>query len=145
MTAAPHRYQVGYSLPRVRKQLTQEKISRFERCSGSMMDFELETNFHMDPEQAKKLGLSAPIASGMMSTAYLNEMLVAEFGDAWTRTGHIALAFIASLYVGDQAVACGQVKGIQEEEGGTRVELEIWCENQDGKKATVGSAQVLVH
>ncbi|MHB1159104.1 MAG: MaoC family dehydratase [Chloroflexota bacterium] len=144
MTTAQHRYQIGYALPKVRKQITQEKISRFEICSGSMMDIELEANFHMDPEQAKKLGLSAPIASGMMSTAYLNEMLATEFGDAWTRTGHIALTFIASLYAGDEAIACGQVKAIQQEEEGTRVELEVWCESQDGKKATVGTAQVVV-
>ncbi len=144
MTTGQHGYRVGHALPRVHKRLTQEKISRFELCSGSMMDIELEANFHTDPEQAQRLGLSAPIASGMMSTAYLNEMLATEFGDAWSRTGHIALTFIASLYAGDEAIACGEVKAIQPEEGGTRVELEVWCENQDGKKATVGTAQVLV-
>lgn len=145
MTGVRDRFEVGAALPPVRKTMTQDAMTAFEVCSTEMMEARSNSaNIHTDPELARQAGLGSPIASGMMTTAYLNQMLREAFGADWSWTGHLAVAFIGSLRSGDEAAAHGVVKGTHQETGATRLELEVWCENQRGEKVTVGSADLIL-
>ena len=144
MTGVQAPFETGAALPPLRKIMTQDLMTAFEICSTGMMERRTETvNIHTDPELARAAGLGSPIASGMMTTAYLNELLRGTFGADWIRSGHLAITFIGSLRAGDEAVACAVVKGRHEVDGATRLELEVWCENQRGEKVTVGSADLV--
>jgi acyl dehydratase len=133
-------YAAGVELGPLRKGLTQGQIADFEASSATMMERKLLRNIHNDPDLALESGLTRPIASGMMSVSFLNQLLIGEFGDGWTHGGRLAVSFIRSLHAGDEAAARARVTSVRRGAEGTRLELEIWCENQDGDRVTTGTA-----
>jgi acyl dehydratase len=100
---------------------------------------------HYDREFAKNAGLPAPIATGVMSSAFLSEMLTKAFGVEWIRGGTMDVKFIRPLYAGDTVTARGQITGKTETSTGMRVALDIWCDTQRGELVTVGTASLVVH
>ncbi len=128
---------VGQELEPVVKQLTIDRMS-LPLMAGS-------NPIHYDPKFAKRVGLPAPIATGVMSSAYLSEMLTKAFGVGWIRGGSIDVKFIRPVYAGDTVTARGRVTGKTETSTGIRISLDIWCETQRGEPVTVGTASVVVH
>jgi acyl dehydratase len=128
---------VGQEIEPVVKQMTLERMSR-PLMAGS-------NPIHYDPEFAKHAGLPAPIATGVMSSAFLSEMLTKAFGVDWIRSGSMDVKFIRPLYAGDTVTACGRITGKRETSTGVHIALEIWCETQRGEPVTVGTASVVVH
>jgi acyl dehydratase len=55
-----------------------------------------------------------------------------------------SMAFVKPVYAGDRLTAHGVVKDRQNENGATRVVVEVWVENQHGEKTAVGHATGLV-
>ena len=134
--------QQGASIPSVTKLVTQEKIDQFEAC-GIMG----EPNIHTDPElAARRLGTTYPIASGRMSVAYASESLRRFFGpEVFSRTGTINLKFLRPVKPGDSVTVTGQVTESHPEREGTRVIVEVTCQNQNGDKTAVGTGTALVN
>jgi acyl dehydratase len=128
---------VGQEIEPVVKQMTRERMSHPLMAGGNPI--------HDDPAFARQLGLAAPIATGVMSSAFLSEMLTGAFGVEWIRGGEMDVKFIRPIYAGDTVTAHGRITGKQEVSGGLRVALEIWCDTQHGEKVTVGTAHVVVH
>ena len=56
----------------------------------------------------------------------------------------MSLKFIAIVDVGDRVLSKAIIRSKEEESGGVRFNLEVWCENQHGNKVAVGSASCLV-
>jgi acyl dehydratase len=137
---ATRSYAAGVELGPLRKALTQGQIADFEASSATMMERELLRNIHNDPDLALESGLARPIASGMMSVSFLNQLLIDEFGEGWTHGGRLAVSFVRSLHTGDEAVTRAIVTSVESGAEGTRLELEVWCENQDGERVTTGTA-----
>jgi acyl dehydratase len=54
------------------------------------------------------------------------------------------MAFIKPVYAGDRLTVHGVVKDKRPENDGTRVVVEVWCENQHGDKTAVGTASGLI-
>jgi acyl dehydratase len=142
---ASHRFEWGAETPAIGtelgpldKHLTEQQVTDFEDCSAALLDRPVMRNIHNDPEQASAVGLKRPIASGMVSVSFLNELLRNAFGDRWTRGGHLSVAFVSPLYAGEQAVARGRVTALE----GNRVTLDVWTENPAGDKLAVGSADL---
>ena len=75
MTIAVRNMEVEQELPPVRKEMTFDDMRLFSMWGNR--------NIHTDWEVAKKGGLPAPIAAGLMSHAYLSEMLTNFFGGNW--------------------------------------------------------------
>lgn len=125
------------------KRVTAEQIVAFERCAADLIDRADEPTIHTDETRAAEAGLHGPpIASGMLSVAFLNEYLTGWFGPAWQRRGHLAVAFVATTRAGDTMTVDARVIGGEPTADGRRLQLEVWCANQDGKRATVGTAEV---
>ncbi len=137
MPIAVEELTVGLELEPVVKHLSLEKMSR-PLMSGS-------NPIHFDPEFAEKAGLPAPIATGVMSSAYLCEMLAKDFGVEWIRGGFLDVKFIRPIYAGDTVTARGRITGTMETSTGLRVALDVWCETQRGEPVTVGTASVVWH
>ena len=128
---------VGQEVTPVVKQMTLARMSR-PLMAGS-------NPIHYDPEFAKKAGLPAPIATGVMSSAFLSEMLTRAFGVEWIRGGAMDVKFIRPIYAGDTVTARGRITSKTETSTGRRIVLDIWCETQRGEAVTVGTASVVVH
>jgi acyl dehydratase len=137
MPIAVEELTVGQELEAVVKHMRIENMSR-PLMSGS-------NPIHFDPEFAKKAGLPAPIATGVMSSAYVCEMLARAFGIEWIRSGSLDLKFIRPIYAGDTVTARGRVTAKMETSTGVRMSLDVWCETQRGEPVTVGTASVVWH
>ena len=128
---------VGQMLPPVQKDVTFENIRLFSMWSNR--------NINTDWEIAIKGGLPAPIAQGLMSHAYLCEMLTRFFGQNWLQGGKIDVKFIRYTLPGDVAAAGGVVKEKIEEGSAVRFNCDVWRESLSGEKTVVGTASCLVH
>lgn len=128
--------EVGTALPAVTKTITQRKIDVYSGVHPGSL--------HSDPEFARQKGLKDTIAQGMMTVAYLTEILIRFFGKGYMEGGKLSVKFIHPVYPGDTITAKGMVTGKQPDSGGIRCEVEVWCENQEGVKVTVGTASGFV-
>ncbi|WP_324741735.1 MaoC family dehydratase [Tsuneonella sp. CC-YZS046] len=93
---------------------------------------------HWDPEYAQSTGLSDPIQTGEMSSAYIAEMCVNHFGAAMFKGARIVCKYIASTVAGEVVTTHGVVTGKTPKGNGFRFRADIWCENEAGEKKTVG-------
>ena len=136
MTLIPAtRIRIGDELPPLTKPISQRQIE----CYSGVRP----RSIHTDPEWARAKGFAAPLAQGMMSTAYVSEMMVAFLGEGFVQGGRMAVKFIKPVLVGDTLTLHGCVRGTLPEGERTRIEVEVWCENQDGVKTMVGEASGL--
>ena len=133
--------EVGVQVPSVTKLITQDTIDQFEAC-GIMG----EPNIHTDPAlAAQRLGTNYPIASGRMSITYASESLRKFFGaEAFHRSGNINLKFLRPVKPGDSVTVIGQVSETHAEEAGTRVVVQLTCQNQNGDTTAAGVGTALV-
>ena len=100
-------------------------------------------SIHTDAEWAKKKGFAAPLAQGLMSTAYVSQMMVDFLGEGFVKGGKISAAFIKPVLAGDTLTMRGAVRSKETEGPLTRITVEFWCESQHGIKTMVGTASGL--
>lgn len=100
-------------------------------------------SIHTDAEWAKKKGFAAPLAQGLMSTAYVSQMMVDLLGEGFVKGGRINASFIKPVLAGDTLTMHGLVKSKEAEGAHTRITVEFWCESQQGVKTMVGTASGL--
>lgn len=127
---------VNDRLEPVTREVTVDKMVEFEKVV-----WDRGRNSHSDINVAKADGISTTIASGQNQMAFLHEMLEKNFGDAWVYGGKISVRYIHPVYPGDKLTAHGFVTEVNEVDGKPRVMLQVWCENQDGRKTSAGTVQ----
>jgi acyl dehydratase len=136
MAIARKEMPIGQELPPLKKEITIDRMRLFTRW--------VNRNIHTDWEVAAKGGFPAPLAQGLMSHAYLCELLTLFFGEPWLRGGKLSISFIKYVLPGDTIYAKGVIREKIEQGDAVRMNLEVWCENQRGEKVTVGTASALV-
>jgi 3-hydroxybutyryl-CoA dehydratase len=98
---------------------------------------------HDDDAYAKKQGLPGIIADGMISTNWILSLLVDVFGETVLQKGRLRTKYIAPVYEDQVLLTCARVTSVRDNAAGeTRYELEVWCEDDTGKKVIVGEAVV---
>ncbi len=129
------------TIPSVTKSITEQSILGFE--STGILDRE---NIHNNPElAAKRLGTTYTIASGRMSVAFAAESLRKFFGpEVFNHTGTVNLKFLRPVKAGDTITVTGAVSGTDEIEGGTKVSVNLFCDNQDGDRTAVGIGTAVI-
>lgn len=127
---------VGQVLPTLEKEISQRKIDAYSGVRAR--------SIHTDEAWARQKGFRAPLAQGMMSTAYVSEMMTGLLGAGFVKGGTIAMTFVAPVYADDRLSVHGVVKDVRPEAGGTRVVVDVWCQNQHGEKTAVGTASGLL-
>lgn len=101
------------------------------------------SNIHTDDQYAKSQGLPGAIADGMMSTNWLQNMVVRYFGRHYLESGELRTKFIKPIFTNVTLSCRGRVIAITNvADGAKRYELEIWCEDENGNKLTVGDAKI---
>ena len=127
---------IGQELPSLVKEISQRKIDAYSGVRPR--------SIHTDEAWARTKGFRAPLAQGMMSTAYISEMMTTFLGAGFVKDGTISVAFIKPVYVGDRLTVRGVIREKRPESGAARVVVDVWCENQHGEKTAVGTASGLV-
>jgi acyl dehydratase len=95
-------------------------------------------------EYAQKHGMRGALVAGSTLLSYMLEMLYNTFGEKWLSQGKINISFIGGGALnGDQITVLGKAKSIDPQDGGDRITLDIWMENQNGVKIMVGEASCL--
>lgn len=125
---------VGYELIGVKKKATPQLM-------GSRVWGRFNPN-HWDPVYAAETGLPAPIQTGEMSSAYIAEMCVNHFGANFFRNARIQCKYIASTYANEVITTHGKVREKTPKGKGYRFTVDLWAENEQGQKKTVGFCEV---
>jgi acyl dehydratase len=148
MTVQQPLWNVGDHLPTLAKAVTREKISRFETVSRMLVSADrvvaTPTNIHTDNAVAKELGLNRPVAPDQMSLAYLHELLARQFGANFLQGGELSVTFLKSICDGDVVTAHGKVSKVEQVDHRNKFSLQVWLENQEGEKISIGEAEVIV-
>ena len=127
---------VGQKLPSLTKEVSQRKIDAYSGVRPR--------SIHTDEAWARAKGFRVPLAQGMMSTAYVSEMMTNLLGAGFVQGGSMSVTFTRPVYADDRLTVHGVVTEVRPENGGARVVVEVWCENQHGEKTMVGSATGLL-
>ena len=132
---------LAHTIPSVTKYITEDSILGFE--STGILNRE---NIHNNPEMAaKRLGTTYTLASGRMSITFASECLRKFFGtEIFNHTGTVNLKFLRPVKAGDTITVTGAVSGTEEIESGTRVSVDLFCDNQDGNRTAVGIGTAVV-
>lgn len=98
---------------------------------------------HDDDAYAQKQGLSGIISDGMVTTNWIHGLLIDMFGPAAAGTGRLSTKYIRPIYEDRVVITAAKVVNVLDNEHNETVyELEVWCEDDQGQKLTVGDARV---
>lgn len=125
------------ALPAIEKTITHDQIRRYSHASG---DF---NPVHLDEEFAAQSSFGRIVAHGMMTLAFLSEMLTAQFGVDWLATGSLKVRFKRPAYPGDTLITWGQVKDRKEAEDHTLVKCDVALRNAANNEDLITGAATL--
>jgi 3-hydroxybutyryl-CoA dehydratase len=126
----------GQTLHPVVKHITQEKINLYAEASG---DF---NPIHVDQSFAAKTPFGGTIAHGMLSLAYVSEMMSLAFGRSWLSGGKLRAKFKDSARPGDTLTITGKIFCIEQRSDVSYANCTYECRNQKGEMIVAGEAAV---
>jgi 3-hydroxybutyryl-CoA dehydratase len=124
------------ALPTVERVISQEQVSRYARVSGD------HNPIHLDPEFAGKSQFGGVVAHGMLTLAYISEMLAAAFGQTWLESGKLKVRFKAPAYIGDTLRTWGEITREESGPHRTSVECSVGVYNHRGEELVSGTASI---
>lgn len=120
-----------------------EEIPTLTKTAFMPVDPAARNVIHTD-DYAKRFGMRGALIGGSTLLSYVLEMLYNYFGQDWLYHGKINVSFIGGGAInGDDLTAHGLVTSTKQEAAGTRLNLDIWMENQTGAKVVVGEASCI--
>ncbi len=128
----------GAPLPEFVRRVTQSDINRYAEASGDY------NPIHIDPAFAASTPLKGTIAHGMLVLAFMSEMLVRVFGDAWDQSGQLTTKFRSPVRPGDTLTVAGQVESLQYDSDIVLTTCSLWCRTQAEEVVVSGEARVRV-
>jgi len=111
----------GDASPVLVRHVTQGMINAYAEASG---DF---NPIHVDPEFAATGPFGRTIAHGLMTLAFVSQMLNEWTQGAFDETGEIDVAFVGPVYTGDTVEVSGIVEEIVERDGRQCVRIKLQC------------------
>jgi 3-hydroxybutyryl-CoA dehydratase len=116
--------------------VTTERIKAYAEASG---DF---NPVHLDPEYAKTTQFGGVIAHGMLSMAFVADMMAANFPETWHAGGKMKLRFKAPVFPGETVTVFGEIQSVRETEHGRLAQCNVGCRKPDGTEALSGTVTV---
>lgn len=123
------------------KQVTQDMICNYADAA------EDHNPLHVDPEFARTTRYGGTIAHGMLSVAFIQELMVRAFGRDWLETGDIEVSFMAPVRPGDAIATEAKVMKTSPVDGtdnAVRVRMQVLCLNGRQEKVIKGQTEVTV-
>lgn len=130
---------VGMALPEVEKLVTQENINLYSEVSQD------SNPIHVDPEFARKTHLGGTIAHGMLTLAYVSQMMTLAFGQSWLSGGKLGVRFKTPARPGDTLSTTGKIRKIEQNHEHTIIYCDVLCSNQKGEAVITGETQVRIN
>jgi 3-hydroxybutyryl-CoA dehydratase len=123
------------SMPVVSRTISQERLNAYALASGD------DNPLHLDAGFAADTPFGGIIAHGMLTLAFIGEMMTAELGKSWLEGGSIKARFKGAAYLGDQVTAWGRVadKGSGTESPSEEYSVGVW-NPVSGQELIIGSA-----
>lgn len=126
-----------WALPAVTRTITREQLSAYAEVSGD------RNPLHLDPGFAAATQFGGVIAHGMLTLAFISEMMAAAFGKAWLESGETRVRFKGAAYPGRAVLAGGSVEKDEESPEGRRLSCAVAVrDQQDGQELVSGTAVV---
>ena len=125
------------ALPAIEKTITHDQIRRYSHASG---DF---NPVHLDEEFAAQSSFGRIVAHGMMTLAFLSEMLTERFGADWLATGSLKVRFKRPAYPGDTLRTWGRVTDWKEADYHTLVKCDVALRNAANDEDLITGAATL--
>jgi acyl dehydratase len=127
----------GERIPDLTKYVTQARIDAYADASGD------HNPIHINPEAARAVGLDGTIAHGMLSMAFLGQLLGDWLGARATPGGWVARlrARFQGMVRPEDTLTCRGALGAKT---GDQQFVEVWIDNQRGERLTTGDADVVL-
>ena len=90
------------NLPVVSRTITQERLVAYSAASGD------DNPLHLDREFAAGTQFGGIIAHGMLTLAFISEMMTSHLGESWLASGSLRVRFKGAAYLGDQVETWGR-------------------------------------
>jgi 3-hydroxybutyryl-CoA dehydratase len=127
---------IGDSLPTLTKNITREKIDRYEEILG------IGNPVHFDEKYARTTPFGGVIAHGLMSAAYISESLMKVFPWEWVHHGEMEIRFLHPIRPGDTIRTQGELKEKKSHGEGIYLIFDVEGKNQYGKIVLLGTTTV---
>ncbi len=121
--------EVGQELPELVKHATTRQLAQYAGAQGDFYEI------HYDQAFAQSVGLPGVILHGLLKAAFLGQLVTDWLGDRGTlKTFEVTYR---GIDVPGRPYRCrGRVVRVE----GDQVEVEVWGEDPEGRRTTVGSA-----
>ena len=123
------------------KNVTQEMINCYADAA------EDHNPLHVNLEFAKTTRYGGTIAHGMLSVAFIQELMIRTFGKDWMESGEIEVSFMAPVRPGEAITAEAKVMKVAPPGGAEnkkRVRMQVFCFNEKQEKVIKGTTEVTV-
>lgn len=121
----------GEELPELVKHPTTRQLVQYAGAQGDFYEI------HYDQDFARGVALPGVILHGLLKAAFLGQLVTDWLGDRG-RLKTLEVSY-RGIDVPGRTYRCrGRVTGVE----GDQVEVEVWGEDSDGNRTTVGSATV---
>ncbi len=127
---------VGEELSGFRRMVTQDRVTAYAHASGD------HNPIHLDEEFAASTRFGQRIAHGMLSLAFVWEMMSINYPSTWHKGGTVKTRFTSPVVPGEEVVVGGSVKRLRTMDGNEFVECDVAVTRPNGEKALTGSATV---
>ncbi|TMG12382.1 MAG: dehydratase [Chloroflexi bacterium] len=123
--------QVGQEIPELVKHPTTRQLVQYAGAQGDFYEI------HYDQAYAKSVGLPGVILHGLLKAAFLGQ-LISDWLEERGRLKTFEVSYRGIDMPGQPYRCRGRVTKVE----GDEVEIEVWGEDEDGKRTTLGSATV---
>lgn len=123
--------QAGDELPELVKHPTTRQLVQYAGAQGDFYEI------HYDQDFARSVGLPGVILHGLLKAAFLGQLVTDWLGERGTLKS-FEVSYRGVDVPGRPYRCRGRVTSVT----GARVELEVWGEDPEGNKTTVGTAVV---
>ena len=127
--------EIGKAIPSLRKKTTTRQLVMYAGASGDYYEV------HYDKEFAVERGLPGIIVHGALKSGFIGQML-SDWAGVEGSIKKLETQYRGMDIVGEPIYCKGTIVSKNIIDGEGIVECEIWTENSDTEKTTVGSAQI---
>lgn len=122
-------YSVGDSLPEIKILVDQDRVDAYADASGDI------NPLHIDPEFAKTTFFGRTIAHGLLTLAFVSQVLSEWNWQGWAYGGELSVAFLGPVYPGDEVLVIGEIDLIEQRDEGVFARCKLVC--QCGERSVV--------
>ena len=128
----------GDALPGFDRHVTQERVNDYARAAGDFNPIHLDAGFAATTQFGRR------IAHGMLTLAFVAEMMARAFPDTWHAGGRLKVRFKAPVFPGETVTTFGEITNITESPEGPVAECRVGLRRPDGEEAVSGQAWALL-